>query len=188
VTNADVTALATVLDAVQSSLRDWIAGGVGSLEGRPESWGFVSMPVAAVLEQLRVAERATPARSPTFLECGSGFGFVGALAREVGFDVTCVEIEPRYVELSRRLFPSVRVEEADLLAFDRFGAFDVVYYYCPFADDAAQARFEHRVEADLKPGGIVLAQRKLTDDWRASGAFELLSSDGSMAWAIQKMR
>jgi hypothetical protein len=182
----DVSALAAVLDAVQDSYMNWEAGGIGRLDGRPESWGFVAARSAAVLAQLRIARGATPARSPTFLECGSGFGFVGALAKAVGFTVTCVEVVPRYVELSRQLFPSVRVEETDLLTFDRFGAFDVVYYHGPFADDATQARFEHRIEEALRPGGIVLANRKISDDWRSSGAFDLLYGDDSHTWAIQK--
>ena len=116
----EVEAVAAVLDAVQASYRDKIAGGIGVLEAHPESWGFVGAHINDVLRQLRVAKASTAARSPRFLECGSGFGFVAALARELGFTVTGVEIEPTYIEVSRRLFPSVRVEEADLRTFDRF--------------------------------------------------------------------
>ena len=184
--NDEVAAIAAVLDSIQDSYRDRIAGGVATLEGRPESWGFVGARTTTVLEQLRLARRATPARSPRFLECGSGFGFVAALARELGFTVTGVEVEPSYVETSRRLFPSVRVEETDLLTFDRFGEFDVVYYYGPFADEEVQARFERRVEEALRPGGIVLASRKVTHDWRESGTFELLASGGVNSRVLQK--
>ena len=99
---------------------------------------------------------------------------------------TGVEVEPSYVETSRRLFPSVRVEEADLLTFERFGEFDVVYYYGPFADDEVQARFERRIEEALRPGGIVLASRKVTQDWRENGAFEELAAGGVNSWVLQK--
>jgi SAM-dependent methyltransferase len=183
--NDEATAVAAVLDAIQDSFRDRVAGGVATLPGRPESWGFVGARTADVLEKLQIARRATPARSPRLLECGSGFGFVAALARELGFTVTGVEIDPSYVEMSRRLFPSVRVEEADLCAFDRYGDFDVIYYYGPFADDEVQARFERRVEEALRPGGIVLAARKVTDDWRAGG-FDLLATIGVNSFVIQK--
>jgi SAM-dependent methyltransferase len=182
----DVAAIAAVLDAIQDSFRDRVVGGLSTLEGRPESWGFVGARTAGVLDQLRVAWSRTPARSPRFLECGSGFGFVAALAREVGFSVTAIEIEPSYIEISRRLFPSVRVEEADLTTFDRFGDFDVIYYYNPFADDEVQARFERRVEAALRPGGIILAIRKVTDDWRRDGAFTLLSTGDAQYLVLQK--
>ncbi len=179
-------ALAAVLDAIQDAFRDRIASGVGTLEGRPESWSFVGLRTADLLPQLLLARRTTKARSPRFLECGSGFGFVAALARELGFTVTGIEVEPSYVEMSRRLFPSVRVEEADLLSWDHFGEFDVVYYYGPFADEETQARFERRVEETLRPGAIVLANRKVTEDFLENGTFEVLSKDWANRWVLQK--
>jgi SAM-dependent methyltransferase len=177
-------AMAAVLDAIQDSLRDRIAGGIGPLEGRPESWGFVGGHTAEVVEQLLLARRSTSARRPRFLECGSGFGFVAALAKELGFAVTGVEVEPSYVELSRRIFPAVPVEEADLRTYDRFAEFDVVYYYAPFADDETQARFERRVEAALLPGAILVANRKLTHEWRDT--FDLLSPGETNGWVLRK--
>lgn len=182
----DAEAIAAVLDCVQDSLRDWLIGGIAVLKDHPESWGFCGARTTDVLAQLRVALRATPAKSPRLLECGSGYGFVAALARALGFTVTGLELEPSYIEMSRRLFPSVLVEQADLLAFDRYGSFDAIYYYGPFADDQVQARFERQVEGALRPGGIVLASRKITHDFRESGAFKVLSHDGGQAWVIQK--
>jgi SAM-dependent methyltransferase len=182
----DAEALAAVLDCVQDSMRDR-DGGVATLEGRPEIWGFVSAGSAFALEQLRLARRSTSARSPRLLECGSGYGFVGALAREVGFGVMCIEVVPRYVEASRRLFPSVRVLEVDLATFDDFGGFDVVYYYRPFADASAQERFELRIEDVIRPGGIVIARGKVSDAWKRSGAFRELAHSGAVSWTIQKV-
>lgn len=182
----NLEAVAALLDSIQDSLRDRIAGGIGRLEDRPESWGFVGMPMLQALAMLRLARDTTPAPSPRFLECGSGFGFVAALARELGFAATGIEIVPEYIEVSRRLFPSVHVEAADLLTFDRVGDFDVVYYYCPFEDDDVQARFERRIEAALRPGGIILANHKITHDWQDRNAFDLLWTDHSFQWAIRK--
>ena len=184
--NDDAAVLAEVLDCVQDSLRNWVVGGIAPLKDRPESWGFTGARAANALGQLRLARQATTAKSPRLLECGSGFGFIGALARELGFTVAGIEIEPSYIEMSRRLFPSVPVEEADLLTFERYGEFDVVYYYGPFAEAEVQARFERRVEDALRPGGIILASRKVSLDFRELGAFEVLSHDGSQTWVIQK--
>jgi hypothetical protein len=183
----DGAALAAVLDCVQDWLRDRGDGGVATLEGRPESWGFVNAGAAFALEQLRRAYAATPRRSPRLLECGSGYGFVGALAREVGFTVTCIEVVRRYADVSRRIFPSVRVVEADLLTFDGFEDAEVVYYYRPFADDAIEESFELRVEEALRPGGIVIAKGKVSDAWRRSGGFRELAHDGAVWWTFQKL-
>src|SRR5208283_5598944 len=66
--NDDVEAIAEVLDCVQDSLRNWIVGGIAVLEVRPESWGFSGARTTHVLAQLRVALRATRAKSPRLLE------------------------------------------------------------------------------------------------------------------------
>ena len=183
----DAQVVSAVLDSIQDALRDrfWFSRGVAPLPDRPESWAYVGAHTSRALAQLRLARGATSARSPRLLECGSGLGVLAALAREMGFAVTGVEIDPSYVEMSRRLFPSVSVVEADLLTFDRFAEYDVIQYYGPFVDDAVQARFERRIEEALRPGGVILANRKVTDDWRA-GPFDLLHTDGLTSFVLQK--
>jgi hypothetical protein len=182
----DVEALGALLDSIQDSFRDKVAGGVGRLEQHPESWGFVGMPIMRVFHMLRAARQAVNANSPRFLECGSGFGFIAALARELGFTVRGIEIVSEYIEYSRRFFPAVPVEQADLRTFNRFDEFNVIYYYGPFADDDVQAVFEHRIEEAIRPGGIILANRKVSQEWRTRGDFELLETDHALHWMIRK--
>jgi SAM-dependent methyltransferase len=184
--NHDAEILATQIDGIAHSLGTWIAGGIGHLKNRPESWGFAGNPTLQTLTMLHVALEGTSAKSPALLECGSGFGFVAALARELGFSVTGIEVVPEYIELSRRLFPAVRIVEDDLLTWDHFGDFDVVYYNGPFAHDQIQANFERRIETRLRPGGIILAVRKVDHTWQASGAFDLLWTDGALRWVLRK--
>jgi 2-polyprenyl-3-methyl-5-hydroxy-6-metoxy-1,4-benzoquinol methylase len=183
--DADADALANLIDCLQDGLRDWLSGGIRRQEGRQESWAFVGARIAKVLAQLHTAKSATGAASPTFLECGSGVGIVASLAKSLGFTVTALEIVPKYIELSRRFFPSVTVEEADLRTFDRFGEYDVVYYYAPFGDLPVQRDFERRIEAGLRPGAIVVCNGKVDQAWRASG-LEQLASDDSSWWVLRK--
>lgn len=181
----DPQVLASLLDIVQIGFREQFAPGTRRLPGRPESWGFIPAETAVVLAQLRLARRASPARRPRFLDCGSGFGFVAGLAHQLDFVVTGVEIEPSYIEVSRRVFSFVPVVEADLLSYDDYGSFDVVYYFGPFADSALAARFERRVEDALRPGGIVCANHKVSQDWK-DGPFDILHADGEGRFVLQK--
>jgi len=180
--DAALQAFARIIDQVQLALRTKVAGGIGPLSDRPQSWGFVSWDTAEVMRELRLARSATQARRPTFLECGSGLGFVGAMAAELGFKVTGIEISPAYIDVSRTLFPTLAIEQADLETFEGYDKFDVVYYYCPFADDAVAATFERRVEKSLKSGGIIIANRKLTHDHEG---FDTLHTDG-LSFVLKK--
>ena len=56
----------------------------------------------------------------------------------------------------------------------------------PFADDDVQAVFEHRIEEAIRPGGIILANRKVSQEWRTRGDFELLETDHALHWMIRK--
>jgi hypothetical protein len=42
------------------------------------------------------------------------------------------------------------------------------------------------VEADAKPGAIIIANRKVSDAWCHSPHFRLLKSDGVMSYIFQK--
>ena len=181
--------LAAVLDRVQEYLRDHEADGSAALKDRPESWSFVHWRTRDVIDQLQVARARFPElQRPRFLECGAGFGFVTEMARELGFAATGVEIDPRYVAWARRLFPLARVVEDDLLTFDDWAGWDVIYYYAPFHDehpDVARA-FEEKVEDRLKPGGIVIANHKVSERWRTDPRFEVLRSEADIAFVLRK--
>lgn len=188
VVSSEVLALANLLDSIQASLRDRIGGGIGRLPGRPESWGFAGTPTLDAVKMLTEARKACQGNWPKLLECGAGFGFTAALAKELGFDVTGIEIMPAYVEVSRQFFPSVRMFLEDLLTFDRFGEFDAIYYNGPFADERTQIEFENKVERCLRPGGVIVAIRKASEDWKSNGLFEVIWTNNTHQWVLKKRR
>jgi 2-polyprenyl-3-methyl-5-hydroxy-6-metoxy-1,4-benzoquinol methylase len=184
-----IAALTSVLDRIQEHYREEKSDGLAPLAGRPASWGFVHWSTKDVLEQLQLARaQFTGLRSPTLLECGAGFGFVATLARELGFAVTGLEIDPRYLEGAAKLFPLTRVVEQDLLTYEDWGAWDVIYYYAPFHDEhaAVAETFEHAVEDGIRPGGIIIANHKFSARWRDDPRFEELRSEAEVAYVIRK--
>ena len=182
-------ALAEVLDRVQEYMREHEGDGIAPLKGRPESWSYVHWRTRDVVEQLQLARARFPElHRPRFLECGAGFGFVTEMARELGFAPTGIEVDPRYVAFARKLFPLARVVEGDLLTFDDWAGWDVIYYYAPFHDehpDVACA-FEEKVEDQLKPGGVIIANHKVSERWRTDPRFELLRSEADIAFVLSK--
>jgi hypothetical protein len=182
-----VRAIAFALDGVQDSFTNEVTGGIAPLEGRPESWGFVGRRTEAAIAQLERGRALFPERStPKLLDCGSGLGFITTLANGLGFTATGLEWSERYVTLARKLFPSTKTVQGDVLEFEGYGDFDVVHYYGPFADESLQCRFEEKVEAELRSGGVILANRKASNAWRVSNQFDLLSEDGFMDLVLRK--
>lgn len=117
--------------------------------GNVECFGFVPSNYELVWSVLAGLERGR------FVEWGSGFGIVTALAEILGYDASGVELEPELVGKSKALFAEFDLKanivcgdylESDLRA-------DVYFVYCwPSQKRATEERFE----AVGKPGDRLL--------------------------------
>jgi len=180
--------LMSMMDEVQHYFMNELEGGIAAHAGRPEAWAFVGMNVELALAQLGFARGFFPAgAAPAFLDCGAGLGFIGMLARGLGFRPSGIELSRRYVELAGKLFPWAQVREGDVLTYADYGEHDAIFYYGPFKDETLQAQFEQKVEAEAKSGAIIIANRKVSAAWSRSTRFRLLRDDGFMGCIIQKV-
>ncbi len=107
-----------------------------------------------------VAEALPDTPGDRFLDIGAGVGTKMTLARELfGLDVHGVERVPEYVAQARS--QGLEVTEADALAWDGYGEFDLIFFNRPFFDVARQADLERRVWAAMKPGAVVIGANLL---------------------------
>ena len=183
-------AVLQVLERLHSHFFYELLGGiVAPLAENPDCWGYVAMDFTKALDQLTAARALVPpeVRRPRFLECGSGFGFISALAHGLGFVAEGIEICPRYSEVSRKLFPQVEIHDGSVLDFAGYERFDVVYYYGPFREESLSRQFELKVEAEAKMGAVILGNRKASSAWESSGKFRCLGGDGFMGVVLQKV-
>lgn len=187
-TTHQLSALLALVEDIQRYFMLELEGGIAAHRAHPGSWAFVGMDPARALAQLTFArDLLEPDSSPTFLDCGAGLGFVGMMARGLGFRPSGIELSPRYVELANRLLPWAGVVEGDVLDHPRYDVPEVIYYYGPFKDEALQEQFELKVEADAKPGAIIIANRKVSDAWARSSRFQPLLEDGTGSWILRKL-
>jgi len=182
-----LTILLAMMDEVQSYFMHDLEGGIAAHAEHPEAWAYVGMNVEWALAQLSFVRGCFPATAaPSFIDCGAGLGFVAMLARGLGFRPGGIELCSRYVALAERLFPWAQTFEGNVLTYPHYADHDVIFYYGPFKDEGLQARFEHKVEAEAKPGAIIIANRKVSEEWRSSSQFRLLKEDGVGSWIFQK--
>jgi len=107
---------------------------------------------------------------PTFLDAGCGIGNIMLLARSAGFDVSGIDLNPDLIELAHYLLDSHVVHEnsftldiANILSYNKYNTFDVIYYYHPLSDSKLESEFEKKVEDEAKEGAIIIAALKR--DW-----------------------
>ncbi|MBA3016458.1 MAG: class I SAM-dependent methyltransferase [Proteobacteria bacterium] len=137
-------------------------------ENDPESeYPFVAMDTRQVYAQIACVRQALAESGqhsqdrPAFLDIGCGIGNVLLFADQMEFDVYGLEKDPFPCSVAIKIHGPERVALQDIWEFEGYSRFDVIYYFRPFHDGALERRFERFIEEQLKPGGILIANRKM---------------------------
>lgn len=116
------------------------------------------------------------------LDCGCGVGNILLLARGLGgFRVTGLEYEPEAVEIAKRLIGSYgTILRQDILTYDSYVLYDVIYYYQPISNTEKMIEFTTKAHNDMKVGAVVITygggSHTLRDDKRFKAIFSKYSS------------
>jgi SAM-dependent methyltransferase len=90
-----------------------------------------------------------------FLDVGCGPGTKMLLARHFyGMGINGIEIDPVMAGEARRYGP-VWAADALEMASDIYPAYDLIWLYRPFRDQALEQRLETRIMDEMKPGAIL---------------------------------
>lgn len=101
-----------------------------------------------------------------FLDAGCGVGVTVCIARKMGLNARGIEINPKLIELSSYVFNKKEcITEGDIIKFTNYHNYDIIYYYCPLADNNLEIKFEKKVEKELKIGGVIIANQKLSNSY-----------------------
>jgi SAM-dependent methyltransferase len=125
----------------------------------PHSTGSVTVLGEELMARgfiIKALELAPPAR---IVEFGSGWGNLTLDLARLGFEVTAVEIEPRFCELLEvrgRDLPGLRVVESGMLEFRAEAPFDAAIFYEAFHHCADHLAMLERLHPLVRPGGRVL--------------------------------
>lgn len=122
---------------------------------------FVPMDTRQAYDQIKMAQGLVSTQSPTFIDVGCGIGNVMLMAELMDFEVYGIEKDAYPFKIARKLMGEECVSQDDIWQFDRFDQFDVIYYFRPFSEKKLQFKFEKMMEDKLKPGGVLIANRKM---------------------------
>jgi SAM-dependent methyltransferase len=143
---------------------------------------FVPMDTRQVFRQIQLARQhlistTEEPKNCTFLDIGCGIGNVLLVAEQMDFDVFGFEKDPYPCAIAQKMFGRERVIQEDIWDFSGYDRFDIIYYFRPFHDGATQRKFEHYIEDQLKPGGILIANRKMSTKIESDPRFRKLHPD-----------
>lgn len=122
-----------------------------------------SYDTAAVISCLRLVrdyladkQSGRLCRATRLLDCGCGVGNILLLARGLGgFNTTGLEYEPEACAIAKLLVPSSEILCQDILTFEHYADYDVIYYYHPICDNKKMRLFIEKMYNDMRVGAVV---------------------------------
>lgn len=137
---------------------------------------FVPMDTRQVYAQVKfvrdlLTEASGPETSHSFLDIGCGIGNVLLFAELMDFTVFGLEKDEYPCSIAAKLIGQEEVIQQDIWEFDDYHHFDVIYYFRPFHDGNLERRFERFIEDQLKPGGVLIGNRKMSDEIESDPRF-----------------
>lgn len=127
---------------------------------------FVAMDTRQAYRQLRLAARLLSPAAATgdgfrLIDIGCGIGNILLLGEAMGFSVFGIEKDRASLAIVRELLEPQCIGETDIWSFDGLADFDVIYYFRPFCEKGLQQEFERLIEDGIKPGAVLIANRKM---------------------------
>jgi len=137
---------------------------------------FVAMDTRQVFAQLKFVRNyldekggKPPGHGYSFLDIGCGIGNILLFAEQFGFDAHGIEKDLYPRETASSLLDTDQIYDEDIRNFERYGDFDILYYFCPLTD--GQREFERHIEESLRPGGVLIANYKRDNGIRQDRRF-----------------
>jgi SAM-dependent methyltransferase len=122
-----------------------------------------------------IKEKKQRPRPLRFLDAGCGIGNIVALASAVGFKSHGIELNTEYLKIARRLAICMSNRPyfkcANIITFDKYHTYDLIYYYVPIQDYILQAAFEIHLIRKMSVGSFMLPSG-------SSGGAEHATSEG----------
>lgn len=165
--------------------------GHGCIESENGSYPFIPIPIGSIVGQLNAIKlqlakdiRWSGHKSNTsyFLDAGCGCGNVMLIADAFRLCDKVHGIE-YYEETAKRAEQwlgigndycnyrkQFKIFRKDIMKFENYRKYDIIYYFCPFSDGRLQILFEERLENHMKVGAVLVPHlkigRAICDDYR----------------------
>jgi len=133
-----------------------------ALKSHEESLGFdsfqyFSTPFGFFTKALDlIEEKEGSLRGKKFVDAGSGLGSICEFARQRGFNVEGIELNPVLCDLSKQIFPDIKVHNMNVMDFDKYNEFDVIFYWLPFYVEELRMGFRTKIENEIRVGSYIV--------------------------------
>lgn len=132
-----------------------------------DSWEYISTSPNHIYETLNtIKELESDISDKKFLDVGSGIGNICCVADLMGFDVEGIEFNPVLFEISKQIYPDIKINNVDIRNFNNYNDFDIIFYCLPFKNEELQLELKEKIENCVKVGTYIITRGKEIKDDR----------------------
>lgn len=122
-----------------------------------QSYRFIPNETIRTIETLRYVQKLLNSKYPSFFDAGCGIGNIVKMAYTMGYSASGIDLDKDALIFAQDIgWSNGRLFEADILTYDEYHKYDVIYYYCPFQDKFTEKQFEEMVEDKMKVGAYLI--------------------------------
>lgn len=127
---------------------------------RAGHYGFVPYDTLHITDGLSAIYHKIDKPRPTFLDIGCGIGNITQIANYIGFEAHGLEYNTRIYNIALKLTSRYEctIIKGNMLKFERYHKYDVLYYYEPIGNGNLMIKFAEKLAREMKLGAYVIPQ------------------------------
>ena len=118
---------------------------------------YCHTPISFFSEALNLMKkREKTLNNKKFIDAGCGLGCLCEVARLNGLNAEGIELIPILCDLSKQIFPEIKIHNMNVMDFNKYGEFDIIYYWLPFRNPELQQIFKLKIEDETRIGSYIV--------------------------------
>lgn len=139
---------------------------------------YCHTPINFFLEALNlIKKREKTLINKNFVDAGCGVGCLCEVARLNGLDAEGIELIPVLCDISKQIFPKIKIHNMNVMNFNKYGEFDIIYYWLPFRNPELQQNFKLKIENEVRIGSYIVIYEEEKQECGKDGRFISIDED-----------
>ena len=121
-----------------------------------DSFQYFSTSLDFFINALNLIKEKESLKDKKFIDAGCGLGYICEVARINELHAEGIELNPVLCDIGEEIFPDIIFHNMNVMDFNRYGEFDIIFYWLPFCNQELQLKFKTKIEDEISVGSYII--------------------------------